>query len=142
MQQYSLTKHADRPLWARLSKYIGRYLLIQVNLNLQQSSTVEGVLTEIGEDFFLLLHPDNGSEILCDLNLIKYATVYPKGMRPCPSDIRLCHVDSSPALPASSDEEETISTTPAQGGLLLTTTPDGLHRMPYKLQSHPEKMSL
>lgn len=78
-QQQSLM---EGTLQERLSLILGRYVICEFLIGTQMLYTREGILTQVGRDYFILYDPETHSFVGCDAYALKFITVFPAGQRP------------------------------------------------------------
>ena len=58
-----------------LAKNIGKYVVSELLVGLRSMTVREGILTEVGANYFVLMDPDTGYNTSCDLYSLKFLTV-------------------------------------------------------------------
>ena len=64
--------------------YIGKYVICELLIGLRSMSVREGVLIEVGQNYFILQNPNNGDHTSCDLYSLKFLTVPASGQKTSP----------------------------------------------------------
>ena len=58
-----------------LAKNIGRYAVSELLVGLRSMTVREGILIEVGRNYFVLMDPDTGDQTSCDLYSLKFLTI-------------------------------------------------------------------
>lgn len=61
---------------------IGRYVVCELLIALNTFYIREGILLQVAKNFFLLFDESTNTRVACDLNSLKFLTVFPAGERP------------------------------------------------------------
>lgn len=58
-----------------LMENIGKYVVCELLVGLRSMTVREGILMEVGQDYFILQNPDTGDSTSCDLYSLKFMTL-------------------------------------------------------------------
>lgn len=63
-------------------KGIGLYVICDFIVGSNQPSTREGILKEVGRDYFIIYNDESDTTTVCGMDSLKFATFYRMGSRP------------------------------------------------------------
>ena len=69
-----------------LSHNTGRFVLCEFLIGTQTVYRKEGILLFVGSDYLVLFDVVKDSYVACDFHSLRFATFYPKGTTPSPTD--------------------------------------------------------
>lgn len=58
-----------------LLENIGKYVICELLVGLRSMTVRDGILMEVGQDYFILQNPNSGDRTSCDLYSLKFLTV-------------------------------------------------------------------
>lgn len=58
-----------------LAKNIGKYVICELLIGLRSMTIRDGILIEVGQNYFILQNPTNGDHTSCDLYSLKFITI-------------------------------------------------------------------
>ena len=78
----SLGSVSEDSLQEILSKGIGRFVICEMLIGVEDMVTRQGLLTSVGKSYFVLYNETNGVSTVCDMYSLKFAHFLRPGLRP------------------------------------------------------------
>lgn len=72
----------DHTFQESISRGIGHYVICEFLIGFNKINTREGILREVGKNYFILYNEETDSTISCDLDCLKFATFYSSNPNP------------------------------------------------------------
>ena len=71
-----------RTLQEMLAESVGRYVVCELLIGTQGMRVQMGLLTTVGQSFFILFNEDTNTQTSCDMYSLKFITFFPEGTKP------------------------------------------------------------
>lgn len=80
------TVHPDS-LQEMMSKNVGRYMVCELLIGVQDLVSRDGILTKVGNSYFVLFNVGNSTSTVCDMYSLKFVYIYRPGYLPLRGEV-------------------------------------------------------